>query len=116
MGALIFLLVIGTTIWVGIDAGNRDWSQEKRATRPAAWVIGCLFLWIVFFPYYLVKRSGTTKKGELSQLPPPVVRAVAPAPAPVATKPCPDCAETVLADARVCKHCGYRFAPIPAAL
>jgi hypothetical protein len=25
------------------------------------------------------------------------------------TKKCPDCAETVLADANVCKHCGYRF-------
>lgn len=23
---------------------------------------------------------------------------------------CPDCAEVVLADAKVCKHCGYRFA------
>lgn len=29
-----------------------------------------------------------------------------------ATKTCPDCAETVLAQARVCKHCGYRFAPV----
>lgn len=29
-----------------------------------------------------------------------------------ATKKCPDCAETVLADARVCKHCGYRFVPM----
>lgn len=33
---------------------------------------------------------------------------------PVATpaptkKKCPDCAETILADAKVCKHCGYRF-------
>ena len=27
------------------------------------------------------------------------------------TKVCPDCAETVLASARVCKHCRYRFAP-----
>ena len=26
------------------------------------------------------------------------------------TKKCPDCTETVLADANVCKHCGYRFA------
>lgn len=25
-------------------------------------------------------------------------------------KVCPDCAEKVLFDARVCKHCGYRFA------
>jgi hypothetical protein len=27
------------------------------------------------------------------------------------TKKCPDCAETVLADAKVCKHCTYRFVP-----
>jgi predicted RNA-binding Zn-ribbon protein involved in translation (DUF1610 family) len=27
------------------------------------------------------------------------------------TKKCPDCAETILADAKVCKHCGFRFAP-----
>jgi hypothetical protein len=34
------------------------------------------------------------------------------------TKQCPDCAETVLAEAHVCKHCGYRFdeAPPPAKL
>ena len=25
------------------------------------------------------------------------------------TKDCPECAETILAAARVCKHCGYRF-------
>jgi hypothetical protein len=25
------------------------------------------------------------------------------------TKRCPDCAETVLAEATVCKHCGHRF-------
>ncbi|WP_082951022.1 zinc ribbon domain-containing protein [Mycobacterium mantenii] len=27
------------------------------------------------------------------------------------TKKCPDCAETILAAAKVCKHCGYRFTP-----
>lgn len=30
---------------------------------------------------------------------------------PERTKTCPDCAETVLAAARVCKHCGSRFEP-----
>ena len=29
------------------------------------------------------------------------------------TRECPDCAETVLAAARVCKHCGYRFEEAP---
>lgn len=29
------------------------------------------------------------------------------------TKVCPDCAETVLEAARICKHCGHRFDPSP---
>lgn len=32
-----------------------------------------------------------------------------------ASKKCPDCAEMVLADANVCKHCGHRFAAVAAA-
>jgi hypothetical protein len=31
------------------------------------------------------------------------------------TKVCPDCAETVLDAARICKHCGHRFDPNPGA-
>jgi Uncharacterised protein family UPF0547 len=31
---------------------------------------------------------------------------------PGPTKKCPDCAETVLADAKVCRHCGYRFSAL----
>lgn len=27
------------------------------------------------------------------------------------TKACPDCAESILAAARVCRYCGYRFGP-----
>jgi hypothetical protein len=31
------------------------------------------------------------------------------------TKTCPDCAETVLAAARICKHCGHQFESEPVA-
>ncbi|GJO59108.1 hypothetical protein NJB1604_52980 [Mycobacterium marinum] len=34
-----------------------------------------------------------------------------PAVAKAPTRQCPDCAETILAAAKVCKHCGSRFAP-----
>ena len=37
-----------------------------------------------------------------------------PAPVPSHTqKKCPDCAEFVRMEARVCKHCGYRFDAAP---
>jgi hypothetical protein len=37
------------------------------------------------------------------------------APRQAETKECPDCAETILVAARVCKHCGYRFESKPEA-
>ncbi len=37
---------------------------------------------------------------------------VVPAVEPEATTRCPECAETILAAARVCKHCGHRLEPM----
>jgi Uncharacterised protein family UPF0547/Protein of unknown function (DUF2510) len=69
-------------------------------------------LWLLWGGFWTVLwwlfAKGRRKSGWLDPIP---VASGAPGPAGAATKKCPDCAETVLADAKVCKRCGYRFAP-----
>jgi cytochrome c oxidase assembly factor CtaG len=62
---LVLLVVLATDIWVYTDAEAHD----KRGTpvvvsigslvvdTPAAWFLGCLLLWILFFPLYIRRRS-----------------------------------------------------------
>ena len=50
-----------------------------------------------------LRHAGCWRKSEAPQ----AAHAAAAVKAP--TKKCPDCAETILTDAKVCKHCGYRF-------
>jgi hypothetical protein len=57
MIAVLILIVIGSTIWVGFDAWGRDWSESNIARGPFAWMTACLLLWIIFFPAYLAQRS-----------------------------------------------------------
>ena len=56
MTAVILIVVIGTSIWVGIDAANIG--AGKVGTGPVGWCLFCLLLWIIGFPVYLAKRSG----------------------------------------------------------
>src|SRR2546428_12171628 len=70
----MFIVVIGTSIWVGVDAGRyrtryRDSGvrgpsaslgtprPNDTGTSPGAWVAACLLIWIVAFPLYLARRS-----------------------------------------------------------
>jgi hypothetical protein len=105
--ALIFIVVIGTTVWVGVDSSRRDWSGGGGT---ASWVIGCLLLWIVVFPWYLAKRGKVPLKDT------PSVAAVSAGPilpaSPVAPpvvdplyRACPHCEEPMLRDTEVCPHC-----------
>ena len=61
--AIMFFVVIGSAIWVGIDASHRDFSGSSFASKTWHWVVGILLLWIVVFPIYLFQRSKTTAKG-----------------------------------------------------
>ena len=58
---IVLLIVVGTTIWVGYDANsnkvainNKPYSTNNGAI---AWVLSCILLWIVTFPYYIYKKS-----------------------------------------------------------
>lgn len=61
MEFIIFLLVVGTAVWVGIDASSLGVQRGRLGggwedMSVASWVICCLLLWIVAFPGYLFAR------------------------------------------------------------
>lgn len=64
-------------------------------------VLGMLAAPIVIVIWLLVRRPSDSSQP--AGVPPPGL------PPPIGMKKCPDCAEVVQPDARVCKHCGFRF-------
>jgi hypothetical protein len=44
-------LVVLSLLWVLYDA------RERGVPKPLRWVLACLLLWIVFFPWYLARRQ-----------------------------------------------------------
>ena len=61
MNDIILLVVVGTSIWVLIDAmtiGVRKGQISGMGNMgPWAWFFACLLLWIIGFPFYLAKRG-----------------------------------------------------------
>jgi hypothetical protein len=61
MGAVVLLVVIGTSIWVAIDASHigarKGLIKGSGNMGPAGWFVCCLLIWIIGFPVYLAKRS-----------------------------------------------------------
>jgi choline-glycine betaine transporter len=61
MQAIVWLIVIITSIWVLIDAkkiGVKKGQIKGLADiGPWGWFFVCLLLWIIGFPLYLLKRG-----------------------------------------------------------
>lgn len=61
LSILIMIAVLGTDAWVYVDARRRLSGRRPvvvslgplRVETPEAWFLGCLILWVVFFPLYL---------------------------------------------------------------
>jgi peptidoglycan biosynthesis protein MviN/MurJ (putative lipid II flippase) len=71
LGLLIVLVIVGTIVWVGVDSGQRDFSQGKYWHSPLGWIISCIVLWIVYFPLYLFcaqKGTQTTSRANAGRL------------------------------------------------
>jgi hypothetical protein len=61
----ILLLFLVSLVWVGVDCHANKVplldSKKYSAVAPVMWIVACVVMWIVFFPAYLVKRTGTKK-------------------------------------------------------
>ena len=54
----MFIFVLGTAVWAAFDAGTHKLDQYQNGLGGQGGVfVGCVLLWIVVFPWYLVIRS-----------------------------------------------------------
>lgn len=63
---LVLLVILAIDLWVYADAKQRADQGAPVVVRigafvletPETWFVGCLILWIIFFPLYMVSRAG----------------------------------------------------------
>ena len=60
MGILIYLAMLGSVVWVAIDSSRLGYDKRDltgiAAMGPLGWTLCVLWIWIIGFPMYLVKR------------------------------------------------------------
>lgn len=63
---IMWVIIIGTSIWAAFDAnriGLKKYVVGNGPTGPIVTLLGCLALWIVVFPWYLIIK-GKIERGE----------------------------------------------------
>jgi hypothetical protein len=55
---LFWFLILGTSLWAAIDSSKLQLSRYRSSISgpPVMVFIGCAFLWLVVFPWYLSMR------------------------------------------------------------
>lgn len=119
-GLLCFAMPLATVLFTAIvgagqvGAATSDGGRAGAALGTAVagtaltvvtGVVG-FFLGAIFFVIsYFLLRGGSNSA--------PAAVVAAPV-APAVTKACPSCAETIMAEAKLCRFCGEKFEPLPA--
>ncbi|MBL8946146.1 MAG: SHOCT domain-containing protein [Myxococcales bacterium] len=66
------LVVLATSIWMAVDASRLGYDKRDikgiAGMGPVGWFFCGLFLWIVAFPLYLIKRPELAAAGERRRL------------------------------------------------
>jgi len=110
---IVEILILISCIWAGIDSSKIELKKYKTSLSCSPFVLflGCLLVWIIVFPWYLIVRgkikSGTIQLKDGMSLSQPVIT-TEPTDSRIEKK-CPHCAEPVLIDAKLCKHCGSKL-------
>jgi len=113
---LVVVGIIASSVWVLVDAESHQVPMSKGkpyspSNGSAAWFIGCLLLWIIGFPWYLIARSAVLAEGR--SIPPTATLAASPPTG--AALLCSTCGTSLAAGARFCHVCASP-APVPVAL
>ena len=98
MDYLVWAIVIGTSIWVWIDASQigarRGLASGILGMGPLGWFLLTILLWIVGFPAYLLMRDRIRAAAQASPQPPGLQPYAAPDPRTAAPNQWPPTAPT----------------------
>ena len=99
MTVFVWLVIIGTAIWVYFDAKSIGVKKGQITgilnMGPVGWFFVTLLLWIIGFPAYLATRGKYKKINQGSSINSTESN----------VKACPYCAELIKKEAIFCLHC-----------
>lgn len=83
---IVVLVILGTAVWVDQDARKLVAAGATKAqmggNSPLTWSVCTILLWIIVFPWYLVKRGQVRQEISVSSFPKLVNSSILPAPPP----------------------------------